>query len=347
MDLDRRSLLVSAAAGAAVLGAAPTATAAPRVRATLATNLRVPWGLAFLPNGNALVSERISGDVYRIKRTGGKKRVDTISGVRDNAGEGGLLGLALSPSFGTDRWVYAYYTSPSDNRVVRMRYVDGRLRKQNVVLAGIPMSSTHNGGRLRFGPDGLLYVTTGDAGVPNDAQQTGSLAGKILRITPDGGVPAGNPFGNRVWSLGHRNVQGLDFDGRGRLWAAEFGQNTRDELNRIVAGGNYGWPIVEGGDGDGPFRDPIAVWPTDACSPSGVAVARGRAWLGGLRGQALWSVRLNGPNKGKKVRHLHQRFGRIRTVEKAPDGSLWITTSNRDGRGSRGPGDDKIVRITL
>lgn len=350
MELDRRSLLVSAAAGAAgaaVLGAAPAAEAAPRLRGVLATNLRVPWGLTFLPNGDALTGERISGDVVRIKSDGGKNRVDTIGGVRDNAGEGGLLGLALSPTFSTDRLLYAYYSAASDNRIVRMRYVDGRLGKKTVVLAGIPVSSTHNGGRLRFGPDGLLYATTGDAGDAGDAQRSGSLAGKILRLTPDGGVPAGNPFGNLVWSLGHRNPQGIDFDGRGRLWGAEFGQNIRDELNRIVPGGNYGWPVVEGGDGSGPFRDPLATWSTDACSPSGLAIAKGRAWLGALRGEALWSVRLTGPKKGTKVRHFHRELGRIRTVEKAPDGSLWLTTSNRDGRGTPGPGDDQVVRVTL
>src|SRR3712207_1054818 len=148
-------------------------------------------------------------------------------------------------------------------------------------------------------------------------------------MTPSGGVPADNPFGNYTWSYGHRNVQGLAWDGRGRLWATELGQASRDELNLIRRGGNYGWPAVEGGDGAGPYADPFVTWsPTRTCSPSGVAVARGRAWVGALAGEALFSVRLGGPDAGRVVRHLHEDLGRIRTVQKAPDGSLWITTSN-------------------
>ncbi len=229
-----------------------------------------------------------------------------------------------------------------------MRYVDKKLGKPDIVLAGIPMNTHHNGGGLAFGPDGLLYASTGDGEVGSRAQSRSSLGGKVLRLTPDGGVPSGNPFGNRTWSMGHRNVEGITFDPRGGLWASEFGEKETDELNRIVPGANYGWPNVEGSDGGGGYHDPLAEWsPTSSCSPAGIAVANGRAWLGALRGQCLFSVRLRGPEAGQKRRHFAGRFGRIRAVAKAPDGSLWITTSNRDGRASPGRGDDKVIRIVL
>lgn len=347
--LDRRTLFKVGAAGSGGLVLGPLggpAQAAPEIGRTLARDLVVPWGIAFLPDGDALVGERISARVHRVYRGGGRKLVGRVPTVRDGAGEGGLLGLALHPGFRDNRWVYAYISTASDNRIVRMRYVDGALGAQHLVLGGIPTASNHNGGRLVFGPDGLLYASTGDAGNPDRAQNTGSKAGKVLRLTPAGEVPAGNPFGNYTWSYGHRNVEGLAFDGNGRLWATEFGENTRDELNRIVAGGNYGWPVVEGGDGDGPFRDPFVTWqPTDTCSPSGVAVAGGRAWVGALRGECLYSVRLDGPNRKNIRRWFHHDFGRIRTVQRAPDGSLWVTTSNRDGRGSPAANDDKVIRI--
>ena len=170
----------------------------------------------------------------------------------------------------------------------------------------------------------------------------------MLRLTPDGEVPAGNPFGNYTWSMGHRNVEGIAFDSRGALWASEFGEKEADELNRIEPGANYGWPRVEGGDGAGGYRDPLAQWsPTSTCSPAGLAVVNGRAWLGALRGECVFSVALRGPDAGAKRRHFAGRFGRIRQVAKAPDGSLWITTSNRDGRAAPGPGDDKVIRIDL
>lgn len=345
--VDRRTVLGAGLAGAGGLlvgglgaGSVSTAVAAPRRGKTLASGLSIPWGIAFLPNGNALVSERASADVFRVSRRGGKKRIGRVPGVRDDAGEGGLLGLALHPRFRDNRWVYAYLSAASDNRVVRFRFVEGRLGRPQVVLAGIPTDTIHNGGRLAFGPDGLLYVSTGDARRSSLAQDRGSLAGKILRVTPTGDVPAGNPFGSPVWTWGHRNVQGLAFDGKGRLWATELGEKARDELNRVVKGHNYGWPEVEGGDGKGGFHDPFVTWsPTSTCSPSGLAIARGKAWVGALQGECLFSVKLNEPNRRRKQRHLAGTFGRVRTVERAPDGSLWITTSN----GS----DDRVVRILL
>ena len=348
--LDRRTLISSAAAGLAAGVAAPLlapgqASAAPVVGKVLARGLVVPWGLAFLPSGNALVGERRSGDVHLVRRGGGRTLVGTVA--VDDAGEGGLLGIALPPDFEESRWVYLYATVATGNRIIRKKYEGGELGPTDVVLDGIPANSFHNGGRIAFGPDGLLYAGTGDAGDTRASQDDRSYAGKILRMTPTGSVPAGNPFGNHVWTLGHRNVQGLAWDGRGRMWASELGQNTRDELNRIRGGSNYGWPDVEGGDGGGPYADPFVTWSTARCSPSGIAVANGRVWVGALRGECLWTVGLDGGDARRKVRHLHDQFGRIRTVQAAPDGSLWITTSNRDGRGTPTPNDDRVIRILL
>jgi glucose/arabinose dehydrogenase len=353
--LDRRTLLKGglAATGAFALGSmtgAGEADAAVRVDRTLARDLAVPWGIAFLPNGDALVGERDSGDVHVVARGGGRHRVghlDVFSQL-SSAGESGLLGLALHPGFASNGWVYAYLSTRSDNRVVRMRYADGRIGARHLVLAGIPMNVHHNGGGLVFGPGGELFASTGDGEDSSRAQSRSSLGGKILRMTPTGGVPAGNPFGNHVWSMGHRNVEGITFDARGTLWASEFGEKRTDELNRIVRGGNYGWPRVEGADGRGGFHDPFAQWsPTSSCSPSGVAVANGRAWLGALQGRCLFSVRLHGPHAHTKHKHFAGRFGRIRAVHRAPDGSLWITTSNRDGRGTPGPHDDRVIRVVV
>lgn len=352
--LPRRTLLKAGLATPVgvglALGAGWTlpAGAKPARGRTLAKNLRVPWGVAFLPSGNALVSERISGRIYLVSRNGGRTQVGRVKNVRNNAGEGGLLGLAVGPTFAQDRWVYAYFTSPEDNRIVRMRYVDGELGRPRVVLAGIPAGSTHNGGRLLFAPDGLLFASTGDTHDGALAQDRGSLAGKILRLTPDGEVPGGNPFDNYTWTYGHRNVEGLAFDAAGRLWATELGENTTDELNRIVKGDNYGWPDVEGGDGPGGFHDPFVTWePTSSSSPSGVAIANGRAFVGALAGRCLYAVNLKGPRKREITRYFAGDFGRIRTVQKAPDGSLWITTSNRDGRGDPSSKDDRVIRIRL
>ncbi len=343
----RRGVLGATALGTAAGVLTPGAAhATPRVTKTLARGLVVPWGLAFLPNGNALVTERESGDVHLVSKRGGKRHVGSIAGVDASWGEGGLMGVTLSPTFTEDRHVYLYFSSAADNRLVRMRFVGGELVDDEVLLSGVPVGTRHSGGRLAFGPDRKLYVTTGDANQPSNAQDETSLAGKILRVEPDGSVPSGNPFGNEVWSMGHRNVQGIDWDRKGRMWATEFGASTRDELNRIIKGHNYGWPVVEGGDGSGPFHDPFVTWtPTDRCSPSGLTVARDRAWVAALDGEALFSVNIFGRKARRKVRHFHTRFGRIRTVERAPDGSLWILTSNRDGRGRPHKGDDKVVRI--
>nr|WP_203870900.1 PQQ-dependent sugar dehydrogenase [Plantactinospora endophytica] len=340
-----------AALGAAVVGvglwrgwfADPSVSDAPLGRPgsvqTLVRDLAAPWGLAFLPDGTALVTERDSKRVLQV--SGGTAR--EVARIEEAApsGEGGLLGLAVSPAYATDRWVYVYYTAADDNRIARLRLGEPA---REIVLSGIPRGSrTHNGGRIAFGPDGMLYVGTGDAGDRDAAQDRNSLAGKILRMTPDGRPAPGNPFRDTlVYSYGHRNVQGLGWHADGTMWAAEFGQNHYDELNRIRAGGNYGWPEVEGDSDDNRFVAPVATWGTDEASPSGLAVVGDRVWLACLRGQRLYRIGTDGQAAEAL---LTGDYGRLRHVAPAPDGSLWVLTSNRDGRGSPEDGDDRILRL--
>jgi aldose sugar dehydrogenase len=313
----------------------------------LATGLEVPWGLAFLPDGSALVSERDSARIKHVSPDGAVSDVGKVDGV-DGEGEGGLLGIALSPSYDSDHLLFAFYTHGNENVIARMTYDPAGLSGQRVVFDGIPSGSVHNGGRLAFGPDGYLYVGTGEAGRGIPAQNKDDLGGKILRITPDGDPAPGNPFnGSPVWSYGHRNVQGLAFDSRGQLWASEFGQNTWDELNRIKKGGNYGWPVVEGRAGQAEYVDPVRQWHTDVASPSGIAIAGNAVYMAGLRGQRLWQIPIPGGVAGTPRALLTGKYGRLRTVALAPDGSLWVMTSNRDGRGNPTQGDDRIIRLTL
>jgi glucose/arabinose dehydrogenase len=317
----------------------------------LASGLDVPWGIAFLPDGNALVTERRSARLLRVGADGTVTPVGVVAGVAP-AGEGGLLGIAVSPGFATDRTVFVAYTSATDNRVVRLRAgTDGTIdgAAQQVVVSGIPKGPIHDGGGLAFGPDGSLYVGTGEAGRRGPAQDPADLGGKILRVTPDGAPAPGNPGGSAVYSLGHRNVQGLAFAPDGRLYATEFGQNRFDEINLITAGGNYGWPEVEGVAGRPGFIDPLVTWPTTDASPSGLAAAGGSLWAAALRGERLWRVPLAGPGAlGTPQALLTGEYGRLRAVAPTPDGSaLWVTTSNRDGRGTPGRDDDRILVVPL
>jgi len=319
----------------------------PRVTVrTITTGLEVPWGLAFLPDGSALVSERETRRIHRVRPDGTRTHVATVPGVAPT-GESGLLGLAVSSSYGSDKWVYVYYTSSTDNRVVRLKLASPS--QQQVLISGIPRGSNHSGGRIAFGPDGMLYVGTGDAGNTANAQNVNSLGGKILRIKPTGGAAAGNPFGSAVWTLGHRNVQGLAFDPGGRLWATEFGQNSWDELNLIQKGKNYGWPIVEGkGTGGGQYVSPKVVWSTSEASPSGVAYGGGELHVAALRGERLWDVPISGTSAGTPYSRYRGTYGRIRTAVLEPGGrALWIATSNCDGRGTCGSRQDVIVRVPL
>jgi glucose/arabinose dehydrogenase len=229
-----------------------------------------------------------------------------------------------------------------------MSYVGGRLGAPRAILTGIPRGLHHNGGRLVFGPDGMLYASTGESGDKPLAQQRSSLGGKILRMTPDGRVPAGNPFrGSLVWSYGHRNVEGLAFDAQGRLWASEFGDKAYDELNLIRRGHNYGWPATQGRTANPRYTSPLAQWRTDDAGPSGIAVRDGVAWLGALTGRRLYRVQLTGNRAGTSRSFFVGRYGRLRTAAFGPDGRLWLTTSNTDGRATPRPGDDRVLVLDV
>lgn len=320
-----------------------------RVLGTIADGLAVPWGIDFLPDKSALVTERDSGRVLRVTGTGTVTEVGRIDETRAE-GESGLLGLAVSPSYAENRRIFVYTSTDTDNRVLRMTYANGRLGPATAIVTGIPRGFIHDGGRIAFGPDGFLYVATGETGVPELAQRRDTTAGKILRVTEDGDPAPGNPDpDSSVWTLGHRNVQGLAFDGNDRLWASEFGQNAWDELNLIEKGRNYGWPAVEGrGSGsaaDEGFQDPQVVWRTSDASPSGLAFANGALWLASLRGERLWRITVDGARATEPTDFFVGEFGRMRTVVLAPGGNLWVTTSNRDGRGDPQAADDRILLV--
>ncbi|MFB9315432.1 PQQ-dependent sugar dehydrogenase [Nocardioides plantarum] len=332
----------------------------------IATGLETPWGLAPLVGGGLLIGSRDSGDILLVPPGGAEppRVVGSVDGVRAE-GESGLLGLALADDQDT---LYAYRTGDTENGIVAMTWDGSRLGAPEEVVSGIPGgASFHQGGGLVVGPDDLLYVGTGDNGVPDDAQDPDSLSGKVLRFTLDGEPAPDNPSGTAVLSLGHRNVEGLVFDADDRLWAAEFGQDRYDELNLVVPGGNYGWPEVEGTGGGDEYVDPKAVWSTDDASPSGIAWWDGSLWLAGLRGETLWEV-APGPSDAPAPRsgddpdpvasvaavdvedpvaHFRARYGRIRNAVSTADGSvLWVVTSNTDGRGNPDEDDDRLLAVT-
>ncbi|MEN3585614.1 PQQ-dependent sugar dehydrogenase [Streptomyces sp. ZYX-F-203] len=332
----------------------PPSEGSVEVIRTVATDLTSPWGLAPLPEGDLLVSSRDEATITRVDADSGElTAVGEVPGV-EPAGEGGLLGIALSPEYAADRMIYAYFTSASDNRVVRMRYdpdePEGeRLGAPDTVFRGIPKGIVHNGGRIAFGPDGMLYVGTGEAGRPDLSRDPESTGGKILRLTPDGEPAPDNPSPDSpVLSTGHRNVQGLAWDAHQRLFASEFGQDTWDELNAIEPGGDYGWPEAEGRSDDGTFVDPVEQWPTDVASPSGIALVAGSVWMAGLRGERLWRVPLDGIEPaGAPQAFLQGEYGRLRTVAAAGGDRLWLVTGNTDGRGDPEDDDDRILELRV
>lgn len=318
----------------------PTGTATE-----IATGLTSPWSMVRLETGSTLISERDTALVKELTAGGQVREVGAVPGVSPG-GEGGLLGLAVHES-----WLYAYFTSESDNRIVRMELRGSAgsyaLGPEQDILVGLAKAGNHNGGRIKFGPDGMLYATVGDAARPAFSQDPASLNGKILRMTPDGGVPEDNPTpGSLVYSMGHRNPQGITWDGEGRLWAAEFGQGTWDEFNLIEPGANYGWPIVEGIGSDPAYVNPVAQWATSEASPSGLVWTRDTFFLASLRGQRVWAIYTD-QAEVSSVPWFTGEFGRIRDVIAGPDGSLWILTNNTDGRGNPSPGDDRILQFSL
>ncbi|MFJ9348804.1 PQQ-dependent sugar dehydrogenase [Streptomyces sp. NPDC101237] len=349
------SASASAAASAGTGGPAAPAKGSAKVLRTVAGGLKSPWGLAPLPDGaGLLVSDRDDGTISKVdEKTGRKTELGAVSGV-SAAGEGGLLGIALSPGFSSDHMIYAYFTSASDNRIVRLlwdrdRPAGEQLGAPDTVFKGIPKGFIHNGGRIAFGPDGMLYAGTGESGQRGLAQDKGSLGGKILRLTPEGDPAPGNPFpGSPVYTYGHRNVQGLAWDENERLYASEFGQDTWDELNAVKPGGDYGWPKAEGTSSDAAYVNPIAQWHPDDASPSGIAYVDGVIWMAGLKGRRLWRVPLKGTVAGAAPQaFLQGTYGRLRTVVAAGGDKVWLVTSNTDGRGTPKPGDDRILEVQV
>lgn len=335
----------------------------------VATGLDAPWGLAFLPDGRAVVTLRDEARVVLVGADGAVADVtgpgaDELAAATVPRGEGGLLGVAVVPgaAAGGPVDLVLYLTGAQDNRVVRATLDGTTLGPTRAVVTGIPRGSNHNGGRLAFGPDGALHVTTGDTYRTGLAPDPASLGGKVLRVTADGAPAPGNPDpASPVWTRGHRNVQGIGWAPDGRAFAAEFGQDTWDELNVLRAGADHGWPTVEGTGGAAQgFADPVAQWSTDEASPSGLAVTDEGVYLAGLRGETLWRVPLrpldpaalddpaqDAAGVGTPQPLLAGEHGRLRAVEVAPDGSLWVLTNNTDGRGDPRPGDDRVLRVRV
>lgn len=308
------------------------------------TGLDAPWSVAFLAD-IPLISQRDDGTVLEVTGSGQTRAIGTVEGVQ-HTGESGLLGLAVDDQ---DR-LYAYSTGPGGNRIQRFD-VTGEpgslaLGEPETIIDGLPSASYHDGGRIAIGPDGMLYATVGDAGQSDAAQDVESLAGKILRLTLDGDVPDDNPFpGSPVYSYGHRNPQGIAWADDGTLFATEFGQDTWDELNIITAGGNYGWPRVEGIAGREDFIDPVQQWSPAEASPSGIAITGGTVFIANLRGAVLRAVPVADP--AASTDFYTEEYGRIRAVVPSPDGGLWFLTNNTDGRGTPDADDDRLLGVPL
>ncbi len=315
----------------------------------ISTGHEIPWDIAFLPNGDLLLTERTG--VFR--RTGSQRAEVQIEDVI-HSGEGGLMGIAVHPDFEQNQFIYLYYTSDLNggtNRVERFRLNGALLQKDKVIIENIPSSIYHDGGQLEFGPDGYLYVVTGDASQPNLAQDINSLAGKTLRLYDDGRIPEDNPFGTAIWSYGHRNAQGITWDAQGRMWQTEHGRSGassgHDELNLVEKGKNYGWPTIQGPEtAPGMIAPVLESGATTTWAPSGMAYLDGSIYFAGLRGERLYKATITSDAKVSAfTEHFIEQYGRIRAVTVGPDGNLYISTSNQDGRAEAREGDDKVIKI--
>ncbi len=321
----------------------------PRVE-TLASGLEVPWELAFLPDGRALITER-PGRVRLLSR-GGELQPEPVAEVEvDSTGEAGLLGLAVDPRFEQNGFVYLYRTTGDGNQVARYRLAGERMTEEAVVAEGIDAGSIHDGGRMRFGPDGDLYFSTGEVGIPPLAQDPGSLNGKILTLPPS--AYRGDGARPEVFSLGHRNPQGFDWEpGTGRFVESEHGPSGNDEVNVLREGANYGWPEIEGTESGDGFETPVVVFP-DSIAPSGATFVKlpGSEWtgdylIGALVGEQIRRVGFDRDGSVTVNEALFEgEFGRVRSVVEGPDGALYALTNNTDGRGSPREGDDRVLRI--
>lgn len=312
---------------------------------TLSEKWTGPWTISFLPGrGSALVTERQTYRVFRLGLDGSKTQVGKVPNTVVDV-KGGLLGVAPSPNWNgtTDKDVFFMHTTANGTRVVRMDYDGTSLSNYTTVLSGIQRGGDHNGGKLAFGPDGYLYVATGDALQRKLAQDKGSLNGKILRITRTGAAAPGNPFGDRVYSYGHRNPQGLAWDRNGRLWSAEIGEATFDELNLIKPGANYGWPTCEGSCNVAGMTNPKKTWAPAEGTPSQLAIVRNVIYVSTLRGQRLWRVPIDGDSGqvGSASHFYHGTYGRLRGIAKVPGADeLWLGTN---GQGPK----DRILKVTI
>lgn len=323
--------------------------AKPEKVAIVAENLETPWSIAFLPNYDILFTER-NGSLKLISNN----NITTIEKISDvlEYGEGGLMGLTLHPNFSQNKYLYVMYTYQGErnntrNRVVRYKFDNSSLSEGIIIIDNIPGAIYHNGGRIKFGPDGYLYATTGDSLEPSLAQNTTSLAGKILRVTDDGKAAPGNPFNNLVYSYGHRNPQGIAWDSSERLWQTEHGRSSPsgyDEVNIILSGRNYGWPEIQGAETRSGMQPPLAQSGDETWAPGGAVFLRDSLFYTGLRGEALYELRIENEN-ALITKHFLNEFGRIRDVILGPDKLIYITTSNRDGRGNPSTGDDRILKI--
>lgn len=310
----------------------------------VARDLDTPWAVAFVPGGDILVTERPGV----LRRIGAVNETISVPGVVESS-EGGLMGLALHPGFAKNHYLYLYFTDANSNSVWRFVYENGQLSSGETMLGDIPVGAVHDGGALAFGPDGKLYITTGDANVSQNAQDTNSLSGKILRINDNGSIPVDNPFANAVWSYGHRNPQGIAWDDSGRMWATEHGPSGLstgyDEVNLIEKGANYGWPTITGNQTHAGMKSPvIQSGGSETWAPSGLAFANGNLYFAGLRGQTLYVAKINDDGSLTLDRKLSGQFGRLRAVVNH-DEYLFVSTSNLDGRGSPRDGDDQILKI--